>query len=210
MHYEILDKNRINILPKLVIWQDRFYLAGGTALALYLGHRDSIDFDFFTQNKFDENKLVSEINEVFNGCIVQIVQLENQTVTVLIDNDIKISFFYYEYKMIEYLIKDEYFEFASVIDIACMKLSAICSRSVSKDYIDLYFILKYTGTSLFFILEKCKVKYPNIDISVILKSLVYFNELVEDPIKMILEKDLNIEKVKKFIIQKTEEVYNYK
>jgi hypothetical protein len=47
MHYEILDENRIKILPLLKNFKDDFYLAGGTGLALQIGHRDSIDFDFF-------------------------------------------------------------------------------------------------------------------------------------------------------------------
>lgn len=51
MHYEILDKERMSFLPKFKLWQNRFYLAGGTALALQYGHRDSVDFDFFTSHK---------------------------------------------------------------------------------------------------------------------------------------------------------------
>lgn len=206
MHYEILDEHRKNILPLLAIWKDRFYLAGGTALALHFGHRDSIDFDFFTKNEFDENKLISEINKVFDGHKVQIIQIENQTVTAVIDHNIKLSFFYYEYKMIGEYVSDQYFNLASVEDIACMKLSAICSRSVSKDYIDLYFIFKTFNLSD--ALDKCKIKYPNIDISVILKSIIYFDDIELEPIKMILEKDLTMDKVKRFLLLKTKNITN--
>ncbi len=201
MHYEILDEKRKRILLNLSKFKGRFYLAGGTALALHLGHRDSIDFDFFTQQEFDENKLIAEIEDLFTGQRVTVIQLESKTVTFLIDNEIKISFFYYKYSLLEILFSDEYFDIASVIDIACMKLSAICSRSVTKDYIDLYFIVKEYDLSL--LLEKCKSKFVSLDTSVVIKSLVYFDELEEEPVIMILEKDLSFEKVKQVLVEKT-------
>ena len=65
MFYDILDEKRIKILPKLKFLKEEFYLAGGTALALQIGHRDSIDFDFFKQEKLDTEKLFYKIKNVF-------------------------------------------------------------------------------------------------------------------------------------------------
>jgi hypothetical protein len=65
MHLEILDDNRKKILPLLSKIDGRFYLAGGTALALQIGHRDSIDFDFFTDSDINTEKLFDSVVEIF-------------------------------------------------------------------------------------------------------------------------------------------------
>jgi len=72
-------------------------------------------------------------------------------------------------------IKTEHFDIASIVDIGCMKLSAVTSRYVEKDYIDLYFILQ--SVSLSDLLENFIKKYPNFDKTLILKSLVYFDDV---------------------------------
>ena len=62
--YDILDSDRINVLSKLSFLKNRFYLAGGTGLALQIGHRDSIDFDFFTQTPFEPLKLSRQLSAI--------------------------------------------------------------------------------------------------------------------------------------------------
>ena len=205
IHLEVLDSERISILENLSNFRDMFYLAGGTGLALVLGHRDSVDFDFFTKESFDENRLIEKISNVFEGHNVKVVQLEKGTVTVLIDDNIKISFFNYKYNLVSNLIETEFFNIASILDIACMKLSAICSRSTNKDYVDLYFILK--ENSLKDLLLKSEIKFENIDRNVILKSLVFFEDVVEEPLKMILEKDLKLTDVQNFLNKKVRDYY---
>ena len=205
IHLEVLDKDRINVLGKLSNFKDIFYLAGGTGLALMLGHRDSIDFDFFTKESFDENMLVEKISNVFKGNDVKVIQLERGTVTALINNSIKISFFNYKYELVNKLVETDFFNIASILDIACMKLSAICSRSTNKDYVDLYFILK--ENSLKDLLLKSKIKFENIDRNVMLKSLVFFEDIVEEPLKMILEKDLKLIDVQNFLNKKVRDYY---
>ena len=205
IHLEVLDSERISILENLSNFRDMFYLAGGTGLALVLGHRDSVDFDFFTKESFDENRLIEKISNVFEGHNVKVVQLEKGTVTVLIDDNIKISFFNYKYNLVSNLIETEFFNIASILDIACMKLSAICSRSTNKDYVDLYFILK--ENSLKDLLLKSEIKFENIDRNVMLKSLVFFEDVVEEPLKMILEKDLKLTDVQNFLNKKVRDYY---
>lgn len=67
IHYHILDGERRNILPLLGELKGQFYLAGGTGLALQIGHRDSIDFDFFTETDFDTALLLQKLEKVFAG-----------------------------------------------------------------------------------------------------------------------------------------------
>lgn len=179
LHYDILDPERKAILPKLATFKGEFYLAGGTALALQIGHRDSLDFDFFSRQDIDTIKLFDQINETFAGSEIIKTQEEKNTLSVNI-GQVKLSFFTYTYKLVEELIEAEFVNLASIKDIACMKLSAITSRSALKDYVDLYFILKQYN--LEDLLNSCKDKFPKLDIGLVLKSLVYFDDLVEEPI----------------------------
>ena len=91
MFYEILDDERKKLLPKLAYFKDRFYLAGGTALALHLGHRDSEDFDFFSPDDFDDQFLIGELHGVLDGRDWQVIQDEKNTVSIIVDKKIKLS-----------------------------------------------------------------------------------------------------------------------
>jgi len=85
-----------------------------------------------------------------------------------------------------------------------MKLSAITSRGISKDYIDLYYILQ--DIDLSYLLDKSAEKFPDLDRNLILKSLVYFNDVEVEPIKFKHNKDIDFEKVKIFLRKKVLEV----
>lgn len=180
MFYNILDKKRLDILPLFKIFKKDFYLAGGTALALQIGHRDSIDFDFFSQGDIDTKKIFEKITETFIDYKILKTQEEKNTLTVFISNGIKLSLFGYKYSLLNNTIDDENLRIASVEDIGCMKLSAITSRATNKDYIDLYYILQ--KIDLKNLLEKCSEKFLDLDTSLILKSLVYFDDIDTEPI----------------------------
>lgn len=153
-----------------------FYLAGGTALALQLGHRKSIDLDFFTQDSFNPKTLLREL-AVFNPTVLQET---TGTLDVMID-DVKVSFFEYKYPLLEQFTEFSGILLASVLDIACMKFTAISSRGSRKDFIDLYFVLN--TLSLNHIFEQFEIKFQNIKYSRthILKSLTYFVDAETDP-----------------------------
>src|SRR3989344_3015422 len=168
MFYDILDKKRIEILSFFNLFKDRFYLAGGTGLALQIGHRDSIDFDFFTQSHIDTAKLFNELRDGFADRQIIRTLEEKDSLNVIVDGSIKLSFFRYPYILIKDCLDEENLRIASIEDIACMKLSAIVSRAVEKDFVDLYFIIK---------------KIPYLDTNLVLKSLVYFDDVIEEKIK---------------------------
>lgn len=142
LHYEILDKKRVEIIPLFRPFKKDFYLAGDTGLALQIGHRDSLDFDFFSQKAFDPGKLFLTLKDIFEGFKLIKVQEEKDTLSVILEDSIKISFFTYNYGLVKRPIKEDYFNLASLEDIGCMKLSAVVSRATNKDYIDLYLSLK--------------------------------------------------------------------
>jgi len=203
MFYNILDKKRLDILPLFKNFKRDFYLAGGTALALQIGHRDSIDFDFFGPENIDTKQLFAEISEIFKNRKILKTQEEKNTLTVFIDNDIKLSFFGYKYKLLNNTIEDDNLRLASIEDIACMKLSAITSRASNKDYIDLYYILQ--DKKLKDLLEKASEKFPDLDASLILKSVVYFADIENEPIIFKNNNFVDMEKVEQFLKEKVKE-----
>ena len=204
MFYNILDKKRFDILPAFAFLKEDFYLAGGTALALQIGHRDSVDFDFFCKKDIDTKKLFDLLKDKLGKHKILKTQDEINTLSILLDGDIKISFFAYKYELLNEIIKTNYLQIASLEDIACMKLSAITSRATNKDYIDLYYILQKIKLSD--LLEKVNKKFSDLDINLILKSLTYFDDIQIQPIVFRNDNFVDFEEVKKTIEQKVLEV----
>ncbi len=180
LNLSILSEERRNILPSFISWKDEFYLAGGTALALQIGHRESVDFDFFSSHPFDTEKMIKRISILFGEKSFTVTQVEKNTLSIILHTEIKISFMTYEYELVNPLIKTEYINIASVPDIACMKLSAIMQRSALKDYVDLYEIMKIYPLEK--LLSFTKKKYPTIDSTVVLKSLSYLDDIIDEPL----------------------------
>jgi len=182
-----------------------FYLAGGTALALRIGHRDSLDFDFYTEKKFDSQKLREEFDKRFEK--VQEIYIAEGTLALEVDG-IGVSFFKYPYPLIRPLEKMESIYLASKEDIAAMKIIAISQRGKRRDFIDIYFLLTEFGLKK--IIEFIKEKYPMFNIYVGLQGLVYFKDADEDPEKgrFRLLKEVQWEGMKDYILKETNKIKN--
>lgn len=153
-----------------------FYMAGGTALALQLGHRKSIDLDFFSESYPENDIIISNLKEM----APTVVQEVAGTIDFIID-DIKVSFLEYTYPLLEPLVDYEGIKLASILDIACMKVSAISSRGSKKDFIDLYKVFEKYPLSE--VLTSFEEKFQGVTYQTlhILKSLVYFDDAQKDP-----------------------------
>lgn len=195
--WDILDQKRKDILPLFKDFKNDFYLAGGTALALQLGHRDSIDFDFFSEKSFSTRELTQRVEQIFQSRRITKIQEEKDTLSFVIDETVKISFLTYPYRLVRPLLDEDNFRMASVEDVGAMKLSAITSRSVLKDYVDLYFILHQI--KLEDLLNFAREKFPTIDINPILKSLVYFDDIQEEPILFKHNDNVSFKSVKGYL-----------
>lgn len=150
----------------------KFYLAGGTALALQLGHRKSIDLDFFIPTTFSTKKLKAQLRTIATCTIV----LEEEDTLIVNFSGTKASFFTYRYPMLYALRKEYSAKLADIRDIACMKLDAVAGRGSKKDFVDLYFLLQqYSLTELLRLFEK-KYASASYNLAHILKSLVYFRD----------------------------------
>lgn len=179
-HFEVLHKNNrqtLEILDRLSSIS-KFYLAGGTALALHLGHRRSIDFDFFARRIFDESGLIDELG---TSARFRLEKKSPQSAIGML-NDTKISFLGYPYPLLSPPRKIKNIRVAGVMDIACMKIDAIASRGTKRDFIDLYCVAKNI-MPLTIILKNYKAKYAALNINMlhIKKSLVYFADAERDP-----------------------------
>lgn len=205
-HWEILDKRRLDLLSKLTIFKDRFYLVGGTAIAFYLGHRDSIDFDFFTSKDFDSPSLMEELRTIFQGSDIEEKMGQKNTLILKID-DVDMSFFKINENLLEPLNETEYVNMASLTDIGCMKLSALLGRSILKDYVDLYAICK-TVIPLGELLEKAKLKYPTVNSGAFVRALGYYDDIQIN--KIIFKNNFYVteEMIEKFFKDEIKKLFN--
>ena len=175
-----------------------FYLVGGTALALHLGHRESIDLDFFSAENFVLEKLKKEIPALGQ---YRLTNEEDGTLDGMLD-DVKLTFIRYAYPLLFPLVDWSGVQLADERDIACMKIDAISSRGSRKDFIDLYFLLeKYSLSALFSFFEQ---KYSHIEYNKLhlLKSLAYFDDAEEDVMPKML-KSVSWDVVKEKILGET-------
>ena len=158
-----------------------FNLVGGTALALQLGHRLSIDLDLIGDEKFDPDILFSSLSQLGE---TKLNFKSNNTLGLFI-NDIKVDIIRYSFPLIKPIIHAQSIRIVSIEDIAAMKLSAIAKRGSKKDFWDLYFILKkFSFQDLFNFYES---KFGKESLFFVIKSLTYFDDanLDPDPIKII-------------------------
>jgi len=186
IHTDILSDVQKKVLPHLAkaLANTDFYLAGGTALALQVGHRQSMDFDWFIPKLGDPEILFNRLKSL--GIAFEIQSISFETVYLSIDT-IQMSFIGYEYPMLQpkVLWPEFVVHLAGMNDIACMKLSAIASRCSRKDFFDLHYLVKHF-LQLEDYLRLYMKKYKNRDIGHIVRSLVYFADAETEPdIKMI-------------------------
>jgi Domain of unknown function (DUF1814). len=173
----------------------QFYLSGGTALSLQLGHRESEDLDFFSELPFQPQQIEQQIQSL--GTLSQ-TELAKGTFNTFLDG-VKLQFLEYPYPLLEPFGDWHGIQLSSVIDIACTKLQTVGMRGSKKDFVDLYFLLKkYPLESLLaFTREKyCKSDYSETHI---LKSLVYFADADGQPMPR-MHVNVSWEQIKKELV----------
>jgi hypothetical protein len=153
-----------------------FFLVGGTALSLQIGHRVSEDIDLFTQNTLNRDALFDYFHSRYKKDFTVINSQES--IYQVVAYDIKVDFVSYPYKLIEDVKAEEDIRYLGKKDISAMKLSAVSNRGdKAKDFIDIYYLLKEIPLNEMF--EYYKYKYDQTDIGHVKKSLVYFDDVPE-------------------------------
>lgn len=138
MHKEVLSDAQLGLLPLMKVFKREFYLVGGTAIALYLGHRRSIDYDLFKRNAIDHQKNLMKFEKANKPVLVT---RHNAFQMNLMVDGVKVTFFQYAYNVETKQEFEKVFRLPSLLDLAAMKAFAIGRRSKWKDYVDLYFLI---------------------------------------------------------------------
>jgi len=139
MHKEILSEKQLELLPLLRQFGREYYLAGGTAVALHIGHRRSIDFDLF---KFSSVRHKKNIDKLAGSRLpYEVTWREVGQMNVTVGN-VKLTFLEYPFQIATGVKFQDIIKVPELIDLAAMKAYALGRRSKWKDYVDLYFILK--------------------------------------------------------------------
>lgn len=180
-----------------------FYMAGGTAASLRLGHRLSYDLDFFSVKEFNTGLMVQKLSSIGR------FELSGEawcTVSGIL-NDIRVSFMAYKYPLLYPTKEFRGVKVADLRDIALMKITAISGRGSKRDFIDLYAICKEI-MSIGDLLELFKEKYKDTKYSMyhIVKSLGYFEdaEMETDPIILA---DITWSEVKNYFAREQQELF---
>ena len=138
MHEEILNVAQRELLPLMAQFRREYYLVGGTAIALHIGHRRSVDFDMFKSTMLNHKRNLDRIVASGVGCQVTRRVAEQMN---LIVGGVKLTFFQYPFPVVAEDVFENVFRMPSLISLAAMKAYALGRRSKWKDYVDLYFLL---------------------------------------------------------------------
>ena len=139
MYSEILNEQQKQLLPLMAQFQREYYLVGGTAIALFIGHRRSIDFDLFKASSINHKR---NLDKIAASSFSHIVTRRVNDQMNLIVNDVKVTFFQYPFPIRPKEKFETYFRLPSLLQLAAMKAFALGRRSKWKDYVDLYFLLR--------------------------------------------------------------------
>lgn len=139
MHPEILAKEQKKLLPLVAKFSSDFGLVGGTAIALHIGHRRSVDFDLFSLKEFRNTDIRKKI--ISFGKIDEVVRDEDDQYTLLIKK-VRFTFLYYPFKIEFNNNFEQVINLPDLLTLATMKAYALGRRAKWKDYVDLYFIIK--------------------------------------------------------------------
>lgn len=174
MHQEILTEEQKKLLPLLSKFSNDFGLVGGTAVALQIGHRESLDFDMFSLEEFDVRKIKRNVK--LEHSINKTVRDEVGQYTFLI-GEIQFTFFHYPYPIDFSKKLDNIVNMPDLLTLAAMKIFALGRRAKWKDYVDLYFIIK-DFHSLDEIINKAEKIFENeFNEKIIKEQLSYFEDI---------------------------------
>ncbi len=176
LHREAVLPGTLDLLIRLMRTPAcaNFRLAGGTALALQIGHRLSDDLDLFCPDSFDPHELFRELG--LHDATVTGTARDTLRMQV---GDIKVEMFRYAYALVSGPLEVDGVRMFAIPDLAAMKLSAIANRGARKDFIDVAFILR--EHDLDELLAWYRVKFVGYDVFPVLRSLVYFADAEDEP-----------------------------
>lgn len=140
MHLNILTNPQHELLPLIRRFQRSFYLVGGTAISLHIGHRRSIDFDLFTCARLSKSRIRKVLREWSQPC--RIIHEDDDQMHFLC-NQVKLTFFQYPFEIPHAIKAGDFMTMPDLLTLAAMKAFALGRRAKWKDYVDLFFIFRH-------------------------------------------------------------------
>jgi len=174
MYRQVLSEMQAKFLPELKNFSNKFGLVGGTAIALQLGHRQSIDFDLASLSEISSMAIRKKIAEF--GKINSVI-LDNASEYTLIVNGIKFTFFYYPFPIKFSQDLDNIITMSDIETLAAMKAYALGRRAKWKDYVDLYFIAEKFGSIEPIIRKSEEIFGPEFNEKNFRAQLAYFEDI---------------------------------
>jgi hypothetical protein len=209
MQTKILKKKQLEVLELIrrMGGFPSFRLGGGTAVALYLGHRRSVDFDFFSKQSFETGDLKKALKATLKFKAVR----EQKGSLVGTARGVSLSFFHFEYPIIGTSSASPWgFSLLSLKDLAAMKLEAIAGRGSRKDFVDLYWITReHLSLADAFKCFSRKFGKAGFDSYHRFRSLTYFEEADREPMPDMLEK-AEWNDMKAYFIRETKKLWGKK
>lgn len=198
-HLETISREMLGVIQQVgkQLYSKRFYLGGGTAIALQLGHRVSEDLDFFSE---EDELLGDSRNEIIStfGDVDALITSTTGTL-VFTAHNVRTGFFGYGYPLMDDKLEFENVHVASLLDLGLMKLDALAGRASRKDFFDIYFLAQQVPLEK--LLAQAAKKFPrfsNFALNAI-ENLVYF-DYVEGQDSPALLRHVEWEQVKKFFV----------
>lgn len=176
LHIETIEPATLELLKKIQSIPEfqGTRLVGGTALALQIGHRQSIDLDFFGIVPYDTTTLVQLLSGLGNIIVLQ----DSPAIHIFLINGVKVDFVDFKFPWRQEPLEEDGVRLAQLEDIAAMKVTAAIGRGTKKDFIDIATLLQiYTLKQ---ILDFYQSKYPNSSLFMATKSLLYFDDAEKD------------------------------
>lgn len=183
MHAAALTEEGAVLFPRLARFAG-FYLAGGTSLALQLGHRQSVDFDLFRDDALPD-RLLTKVKRTFADFPVIVTYHVPGQLNVVV-GDVKMTFFHYGYPPVERFVHYRNVPLLSVRELAATKAFSLGKRLAYKDYVDWYFLLSEKRVRLREVIALAKKKYGNdFNDRLFLSQLVSLDEVHSSPINFL-------------------------
>ena len=167
-----------------------FFLAGGTSLALQIGHRISVDLDFIGKRDFTTQEILDLLQDFKPLSIIS----QNKNILILNVKGVKVDFVNYIYPNISSPVFEEGVRLLSIHDIGAMKLAAIAGRGRKRDFFDLFFLLQHF--TLKQLVEFYNRKFEDGSELMVARSITYFDDADEDEMVVLIDKSISWEETK--------------
>lgn len=183
LHLDVLTPEGKILFSRLSVFKDYFYLAGGTALALQIGHRVSVDFDLFSPDPIKKTLIAKVEKELTSGLVEPLVATSREL--TVIANGVKCTFLHYPFEILLPLETGGPVDLLSAKEILATKAYTIGRRGSFKDYIDLFVGVRSDIASLEEIIDLASRKYGSaFNDRLFLEQLLYIDDVPEESILM--------------------------